>query len=157
MNHEYMYLDMSAYIENALNNIDISSRKSSTPIASPTNTDSSLLDIGQKREYLTALGMLSWLTQPVRCDVSYTSSSPEQHRAAATHSTLNVDRQNRRRSQNDLVITNKDLPVNWQSNKVSTTGLTSTEEAKIVAAQNAATDVMWYANLRDQLLYPAPM
>ena len=111
-----------------------------TLTASPTYTDSSLLDIGQKREYLTALGMLSWLTQPVRCDVSYTSSSPEQHRATATHSTLNVDRQNRHRSQNDLVITNKDLPVNWQSNKVSTTGLTSTEEAKIIAAQNATTD-----------------
>ena len=138
--HKYMYLDLSAYTEDTLDILDISSRKSSTPIASPTNTDSSLLDIGQKREYLTALGMLSWLTQPVRCDVSYTSSSPEQHRATATHSTLNVDRQNRHRSQNDLVITNKDLPVNWQSNKVSTTGLTSTEEAKIVAAQNATAD-----------------
>ena len=138
--HKYMYLNLSAYTEDTLDILDISSRKSSTPIASPTNTDSSLLDIGQKREYLTALGMLSWLTQPVRCDVSYTSSSPEQHRATATHSTLNVDRQNRHRSQNDLVITNKDLPVNWQSNKVSTIGLTSTEEAKIIAAQNATTD-----------------
>ena len=40
MDHEPMYLTMSAYIENALNILDIPSRKSSTPIASPVDTDS---------------------------------------------------------------------------------------------------------------------
>ena len=140
---------MSAYIENALNILDIPSRKSSTLIASPTNTDSSLLDIDRQREYLTTLGMLCWITQPVRCDVSYSFSSLGQHRAITTHSNLNVDSQNRRQSQNDLVITYKDTPVNWES-KASTIGFTSTEEAKIVAATD-------FIRLRDQLLHPAPM
>ena len=85
-----------------------------------------------------------------------TTSAYIENALTATHSTLNVDRQNRRRSQNDLVITNKDLPVNWQP-KASTIGLTSTEEVKLVAAENAITDVMWYANFEIQLLHPAPM
>ena len=131
-----MYLDLSAYTEDTLDILDISSRKSSTPIASPTNTDSSLLDIGQKREYLTALGMLSWLTQPVRCDVSYTSSSPEQHRATATLSTLNVAAQN---------ATADDM---WYANL---------EEDNLADFFTKILSPGDFIRLRDELLHPAPM
>ena len=46
-----------------------------------------------------------------------------------------------------LVIANTGIPFTWQSTKKSTEEvLTSTEEVKILAAQNADADFMWYAN-----------
>ena len=131
-----MHLTASAYIENVLDVLDISSCKSSTPIASPTNMDSSLLDIFQKSEYSTVLGMLSWVTQPVRCDVSYTSSSPEQHRATATLSTLNVAAQN---------ATVDDMwPANLEEDNLADFF------TKILSPDD-------FIRLRDELLHPAPM
>ena len=168
MDHDYMYLSMSTYIENALNIIDVPSRKSSTPMTSHIDTESPLLDFAQKREYLTALGMLGWLAQTVRCDIAYAYSRLGQHCAHPNHSALkavkkvfsylyetrdlgiraplymeeqhivelnykpydaskawrfycdsdhagNSEIQNRRRSQNGLVVTHNDAPVYWQS------------------------------------------
>ena len=91
--------------------------KSSTPTASPTNTYSSLLDIKRQREYLTALGMLCWIDQPIRCDVSHSFTNLGQHRDTTTHSTLNVDSQNHRRSQNGLIISHNDAPIYWAKPK----------------------------------------
>ena len=199
---------MSAYIENALNILDIPSRKSTTPITTPIDTDSPLLDAGQKREYLTALGMLGWLAQTVRCDVSYSFSRLGQHCASPTHSALkavkkvfsylyetkdlgiraplyfedqhivainhkpyasvdawrfysdsdhagNSEVQNRRRSQNGLVITHNDAPVYWQS-KASSVAFASPRigeahadissgAVEIFAAGNATMDIMGVA------------
>ena len=134
--HKHMHLTTSAYIENVLHILGISSRKSSTSIASPIDTDSSLFNIGQKREYSTALGMLSWLTQPARCDVSCTSSSPEQHRATATLSTLNVAAQN---------ATADDM---WYANL---------EEDNLADLFTKILSPGDFIRLRNQLLHPAPM
>ena len=205
MDHQYMYLSMATYIENAINIIDITTRKSDTPMASPVDTDSPLLDFHQKREYLTALGMLGWLAQTVRCDVAYAFSRLGQHCANPTHSALkavkkvfsylyetrdlgiraplyfddqhiaeinyepyrpvdawrfycdsdhagNSEVQNRRRSQNGLVITHNDAPVYWQSKASSVAFATpligeahadiSSGAVEIFAAGNATMDVM---------------
>ena len=91
MDPKFMYLSMSNYIENALNILDVPSRKSSTPMTSPIDTGSPLLDFAQKREYLTALGMLGWLAQTVRCDVSYAFSRLGQHCAKPNQSALKAD------------------------------------------------------------------
>ena len=123
--------------------------------ASPTYTDSSLLDIGQQREHPTTIGMLNWFNQQVRCDVTYSSSEPEQHRTTTTHSTINVDSQDQRQSQNDQngrqsqnnrVITSEGTPVNWEpknATKASAIRLTSTEAVMIAAAKNVIADAMW--------------
>ena len=205
MDHQYMYLSMETYIENAINIIDIPTRKSSTPMASPVDTDSPLLDFHQKREYLTALGMLGWLAQTVRCDVAYAFSRLGQHCANPNQSALkavkkvfsylyetrdlgiraplyfddqhiaeinyepyravdawrfycdsdhagNSEVQNRRRSQNGLVITHNDSPVYWQSKASSVAFATpligeahadiSSGAVKIFAAGNATMDIM---------------
>jgi hypothetical protein len=208
MDHEHMYLTMSAYIENAVDILDIASRKSSTPITQPIDTDSPLLDAGQKREYLTALGMLGWLAQTVRCDVAYSFSRLGQHCASPTHSALkavkkvfsylyetrdlgiraplyfedqhivainhkpyasvdawrfysdsdhagNSEVQNRRRSQNGLVITHNDAPVYWQS-KASSVAFASPRigeahadissgSVEVFATGNATMDIMGIA------------
>ena len=143
---------LSMHLHNVLRDIPMEFlyRKIPTLTASPTYTDSSLLDIGQQREYSTILGMLNWFTQPVRCDVTHSSSEPEQHRISTTDSTFNVDSQNQRQSQNDhndLVITNKGFPVTWEYK-------TGSEVAKILAAKYTSSD---FIHLRDQILHPAPM
>ena len=205
MDQDYMYLSMSTYIENALSILDVPSRKSSTPMASPIDTDSPSLDLAQKREYLTALGMLGWLAQTVRCDVAYAFSRLGQHCANPSHSALkavkkvfsylyetkdlgiraplyledqhiveinyepynavnawrfysdsdhagNSEIQNRRRSQNGLVITHNDAPVYWQS-KASSVAFASSRigeahadissgAVEIFAAGNATMDII---------------
>ena len=83
MDHQRMNLSMATYIENAVNIIDLPTRKRATPMASPVDTDSPLLDFHQKREYLTALSMLGWLAQTVRCDVAYAFSRLGQHCSCA--------------------------------------------------------------------------
>ena len=92
MDDERIYMCMLSYIDNAIKalNITPSKRMVSTPISDPIDTDSPLLDKYGIKQFLTALGMLGWLAQTVRCDVAYAFSRIGQHSAQPTVSALNA-------------------------------------------------------------------
>ena len=60
---------METYIENAcaLLNIKEGGRIPKTPISVQINTETAPLEKWKIKEFLTALGMLGWLAQTVRC------------------------------------------------------------------------------------------
>ena len=67
-----IYMSMGKYIENACNILKIEGELW-VPINKPIDTDSPVLSAKGKTEFLTAVGMLGWLAQTVRFDVSYAS------------------------------------------------------------------------------------
>ena len=71
-------MSMAKYIENACRIIGVTG-SSWVPINAPIDTDSPELSPKGKAEFLTAVGMLGWLAQTVRFDVSYTCSRIAQH------------------------------------------------------------------------------
>ena len=68
--------------------MNLNGKTAPTPIAEPINTDTPSLPPAEKREFLTGLGMLGWLAQTVRCDVSYAYSRIGQHSANPTTSAM---------------------------------------------------------------------
>ena len=68
-------MSMAKYIENACRILKINGESESmVPINQPIDTDGPVLSAKGKTEFLTAMGMLGWLAQTMRCDVSYTYS-----------------------------------------------------------------------------------
>ena len=80
-------MSMAKYIENACSILKVEG-ESWVPINQPIDTDSTLLSSKGKTEFLTAVGMLRWLAQTVRFDVSYAFSRIAQHSASPTKSTM---------------------------------------------------------------------
>ena len=90
MDQDNMYLDMEKYIDNACASIEVTEtgRTPETPMSAPIDADSLVKCTPQQvREFLTALGMLGWLANTVRMDVSYAYSRIAQHSANPTCST----------------------------------------------------------------------
>ena len=62
-----------------------------TPIIKAIDAEESpLLPPGQVRTFLTAVGMLGWLSNTVRCDISYAYSRIAQHSAKPTEAALSA-------------------------------------------------------------------
>ena len=78
-------MSMAKYnvIKNACNILNVKG-ESRVPVNAPIDTDSPVLSAKGKTEFLTAMGMLRWLAQTVRFDVSYTFSRIAQHSASPT-------------------------------------------------------------------------
>ena len=66
--------------------------KSHVPMTGRVDTDSPLLSPQGKTDFLTAVGMLGWLTQTVRFVVAYAYSLNAQHSASYTESAVNAVR-----------------------------------------------------------------
>ena len=81
-----VYLSMETYIENACTLLNIEERKKAprTPISVPIDPETTPLEKWEITEFLTALGMLGWPAQTVRCDISYAYSRMAQHSSAPT-------------------------------------------------------------------------
>ena len=79
---------MQTYIENACRILNITGKKHDTPITSPIEPESPLLTPSERKEFLTGLGMLGWLAQTTRCDVSFTYSRIGQHSANPKQSSM---------------------------------------------------------------------
>ena len=203
---DMIYMSMQSYIENACDVLNITSKERSTPISEPVDTNSELLDSAGKKQFLTAVGMLGWLANTTRLDVSYAYSRVAQHSANPTKSALdtvyrifqylessktyclasnlygkdidvnnaasnvnnneqdlwrfftdsdhagNAEIQNRRRSQNGLVVTYNGCPILWQSKASSVTFANkdigeahadmSSGAVEIYAAGNATMDIL---------------
>ena len=77
-----IYMSMAKYIENACRILKVEGT-SWVPINQPIDTDSAVLSAKGKADFLTAVGMLGWLAQIVRVDVSYTYSRIAQHIASS--------------------------------------------------------------------------
>ena len=75
-----IYLSMAKHIENACRILRIEG-ESWVLINQPIDTDSLVLSAKGKTEFLTAVGMLGWLAQTVRFDVSYAFSHIAQRSA----------------------------------------------------------------------------
>jgi len=69
--HDYFYMFMSSYIVNACRIMNIEGKGPKTPMTDPIDHDSPPLTPPEKKQFMTGLGMLGWLCQTVRCDVSY--------------------------------------------------------------------------------------
>ena len=86
-----IYMSMAKYIETACRILKIEG-ESWVPINQPIDTDSPVLSPTGKTEFLTAVGMLGWLAQTARFDVSYTFSRIAQHSASPTDSAMKAVR-----------------------------------------------------------------
>ena len=86
-----IYMSMAKYLENACRILKIEGT-SWVPINQPIDTDSPVLSTKGKADFLTAVGMLGWLAQTVRVDVSYTYSCIAQHSASPTESAMRAVR-----------------------------------------------------------------
>ena len=86
------YMCMSTYIEKCCEHLQIDGKSSPVPITAPIETDSPLLDGAGIKQFLTANGMLGWLAQTVRLDVSYAYSRIAQHCAKPTEAALKAVR-----------------------------------------------------------------
>ena len=84
-------MSMAKYIENACRILKIKV-ESWVPINQPIDTDSPLLSAKGKAEFLTAVGMLGWLAQTMRFDVSYTYSRIAQHSVSPMESAMKAVR-----------------------------------------------------------------
>ena len=76
------WISMGYYIENCLKYLgwqDIKIRK--VPISQPIDEESSILSADDKIKFHTGLGMLSWLSNTARPDMSYTHSRLGQYQA----------------------------------------------------------------------------
>ena len=82
---------MQRYIDNACEILDIKDggRAPTTPIIKPIDSENSpLLPPDRVRTFLTAVGMLGWLSNTVRCDISYAYSRIAQHSAKPSEDAL---------------------------------------------------------------------
>ena len=90
-------MSMAKYIENACRILKIEG-ESRVPINQPIDTDSPVLSAKGKTdhefltEFLTVVGMLGWMAQTVRFDVSYSFSRIAQHSASPTTSAMKAVR-----------------------------------------------------------------
>jgi hypothetical protein len=84
---KYVYASMESYIEKCLESLDFGDVKPvSTPIDSQIDGDSDPLSPELTQKYMTAIGMLGWLSLTVRCDISYAHSRLSQHQSKPTES-----------------------------------------------------------------------
>ena len=89
-----IYMSMEAYIVNACLVLGITSegKTISAPISDPIDTSSPELPRSEVKPFLTATGMLGWLAQTARPDVSYAYSRIAQHCAHPTQSAMKAVR-----------------------------------------------------------------
>ena len=89
-----IYMSMEAYIVNACLVLEITSegKTISAPISDPIDTSSPELLRNEIKPFLTATGMLGWLAQTARPDVSYAYSRIAQHCAHPTQSAMKAVR-----------------------------------------------------------------
>ena len=85
-----VYLSMEKYIENACEILNIQGRIPATPISEPIDPTSVPLSSVEKKKFLTALGMLGWVANTVRCDEQYVFSRIGQHSASPTKSAMDA-------------------------------------------------------------------
>jgi hypothetical protein len=90
MDDDNIHISMQNYINNACDILDIKGgRIPDTPIVKPIEHEASeLLPPDQVRTFLTAVGMLGWLSNTVRCDISYAYSRIAQHSAKPSQAAL---------------------------------------------------------------------
>jgi len=89
IHHGNIHLSMKKYIENACDILNIKpSVRIQRPIQQPIDTESRPLTYPEHKHFLTAVGMLGWLFNTVRMDVSYAYSRIAQHSAKPTESAL---------------------------------------------------------------------
>ena len=92
MDADFIYLSMEKYITNAVEILDIKGgRTVDTPITKPIVAEESTpLDAFGTKLFLTAVGMLGWLSGTVRLDISYAYSRIAQHSAKPTQAALDA-------------------------------------------------------------------
>ena len=91
IHHGNIHLSMKKYIENACDILNIKpSARIQRPIHQPIDTESRSLTYPEHKHFLTAVGMLGWLFNTVRMDVSYAYSRIAQHSAKPTESALSL-------------------------------------------------------------------
>jgi hypothetical protein len=217
---EWVYLSMSNYIKNACEILNITAKGGSTPITQPIDPESEPLRPQEVKDFLTAVGMLGWLANTVRCDVAYAYSRIAQHSATPTQSALaavrktfaylkgthdlclcaevydpdrnvtqimdssketpvlwrfytdsdhagNSEVQNKRRSQNGLMVVHNGAPVLWAS-KASSVAFAcksigeahadmSSGAAEVYAAGNASLEILALSYVVDEMGIEFPL
>ena len=84
-----IHICMKKYIENACDILNIQpSARITRPISDAIDTESTPLTRSEHKHFLTAVGMLGWICNTVRMDVSYAFSRVAQHSATPSQSAL---------------------------------------------------------------------
>ena len=84
-------MSMAKYIDTALDLLGWTNIKPvSTPLREAIDPDSKGLDNDQRKQFMTAMGCLGWLSNTGRPDISYSHSRIGQHMAAPTKSAFSA-------------------------------------------------------------------
>lgn len=85
MDDDYVYACLNKYINKCLLALGFDELKPvSTPIDKSIEPDSPPLPTYMHRKYMTAIGMLGWMSISVRCDIPYAYSRLSQHQSKPT-------------------------------------------------------------------------
>jgi hypothetical protein len=91
MSDSHLYLSMESYITKAVGTMDfISGRAATTPMTTPIDHNSALLDSDMKRRYMTMVGVIGWIANTARPDVSVAFSRLGQYMANPNQSALDA-------------------------------------------------------------------